>query len=295
MAHKTAHTLTPLALAAVLLSACPGLAQISEDPPVPILTGPKVNHEQAPATLVRRDFSGILQRLERHPAEAALDLVLESTGIDADRASAIEAVLAERRRVLDDLVIDRLDLLIKLSNGGAEADRAEAMAALREALAPLARGGALGDRIREHLPEPAAREHARLENEYMRAAIEDRRAMLESEVERASQRGIRVRARAIETLVLLGAEVRAAYERTIVLEAQRIEELIALLQLSPEQEGKVRRIIQAYSERTLLDKDARRDDQQRLGVFLEVAAELTPQQRRKLLEHVRGEGARAGS
>jgi len=63
-----------------------------------------------------------------------------------------------------------------------------------------------------------------------------------------------------------------------------------MLKLSPEQEGKVREIIQQYGEKTLLSKEARDDASSRLAVFLEVAAELTREQRRKLLEHVRGEG-----
>jgi hypothetical protein len=284
------RTPTSLAIAALLLAACPSLAmQVEDDDPKPLLAGPSVDARPDHASLVHRDFSGQFLRLDRHPAEAALDLVRERFAPDEDSVQAIEAILAERRKTLDDLVVDRLDVLIKLSNGGNEDDRAEAIAALRQAMAPIARKGQLGDRIRRHLSAEAATEHQRLEHEYVEAAIEDRVAMLQAEGGAMAERGLRMRARAIETLVGLGAEVKGAYERTIVQQGQRIDELIALLKLSPEQDGKVRRIIQEFGEKTLLSKEARDDASSRLAVFLEVAAELTPEQRRTLLEHARGE------
>ncbi|UYV12978.1 MAG: hypothetical protein NCW75_01525 [Phycisphaera sp.] len=283
------RTPTSLAFAAVLMAACPSLAMQQEEDEAPLLSGPTVEANAEQATLVRRDFSGEFQRLEHHPAEAALDLVREKFTIEEAPSQAIEAILAERRTALDDLVIDRLDVLIKLSNGGNDSDRAEAIAVLRRAMAPIARKGQLGDRIRRHLPTDAATEHQRLEREYLEAAIEDRVALLQAEQAGMGERGLRLRARAIEMLVGLGAEVKGAYERTIVQQGQRVEELIAMLTLSPEQEGKVRQIIQQYGEKTLLNKEARDDDKSRLAVFLEVAAELTPEQRRTLLEHVRGE------
>jgi len=279
---------TSLAIAATLLSACPSLALAQEDEP-PLLSGPSV---QAPAdapTLVRRDFSGSLQRLERHPAEAALDHVLDRFSIDHDVRDAIEAILGERRQALDALVIERLDLIIKLGNGGADRDRAEAIAELRRAMAPITRKGQLGDRVRALLPAEAAAEHRRLEREYVQAAVEDRMELLRAEsMEDAPERGVRMRARAIEMLVGLGAEVRGAYQRTIVQQGEQLEELLAMLKLTPEQDGKVRAIIAEYTEQSLLDKNVREDHSARLSVFLRVAGELTPGQRRTLLEHVRG-------
>ncbi len=284
------RTPTSLAIAALLMAACPSLAmQQEEDDDKPLLAGPSVDIQAEHTTLVHRDFSGEFQRLDRHPAEAALDLVRERFAIDEDSAQAIDAILAERRKTLDDLVVDRLDVLIKLSNGGNDEDRAEAIAVLRQAMGPIARKGQLGDRIRRHLPTDAATEHQRLEREYLEAAIEDRVALLQAEGGTMGERGLRMRARAIEMLVGLGAEVKGAYERTIVQQGQRVDELIALLNLSPDQEGKVRRIIQEYGEKTLLSKEARDDASSRLAVFLEVAAELTPEQRRTLLERARGE------
>jgi len=222
------RTPTSLAIAAALMAACPALAmqQQDEDDP-PLLSGPVVDAEAERATLVRRDFSGDFQRLERHPAEAALDLVREIHHLNEEQAKAIDAILTERRRVLDELVIDRLDVLIKLANGGSDADRAEAIAVLRRAMAPIMRKGQLGDRIRRHLPTDAATEHQRLEREYLDAAIEDRVELLEAENGGMGERGLRLRARAIEMLVGLGAEVKGAYERTIVQQGQRVEELIA--------------------------------------------------------------------
>ncbi len=285
----TTRTPTSIAIAAFLVAACPSLAMQQEADEKPLLSGPSVNDDAA-LTLVNRDFSGEFQRLERHPAEAAYRLVLEHYEIDEASRESIDTILADRRKVLDELVIDRLDVLIKLANGGNERDRAEAIGVLRRAMAPEARKGALGDRIRAHLPADAAAEHQRLEREYQEAATEDRIELLRAERGGMGERGLRLRAQAIENLVGLGAEVKSAYERTIVQRGEELDELIAALKLSPEQEGKVRRLVQAYGEKTLLDKEARDDQQGRLALFLEIAAELTPQQRRMLLERVRGEG-----
>lgn len=284
------RTPTSLAIAAVLMAACPSLAmqQQDEDDP-PLLSGPAVDAESEQATLVRRDFSGEFQRLERHPAEAALQLVRESYTIEEAGAQAIDAILAERRKVLDDLVIDRLDLLIKLGSGPSDRDWYEAIAALRRVMAPLAIRGSLGDRIRTHLPEDAAAEHERLEKEYVRAAVADRVELLKAEDGQGDRpRGLHLRAQAIETLVGLGAEVKSAYERTLVQEGERLEALLTSLNLTPEQEGKVRAIIGEYTDKALLDKKTRENDGARLAVFLRVAAELDADQRTTLIEYARG-------
>ncbi|MEQ9095573.1 MAG: hypothetical protein RIE32_04855 [Phycisphaerales bacterium] len=289
-ARLTNRTPTSLAIAALLVAACPSLALQQDSDDAPLLAGPSVGGQAEPLTLVRHDFTGAFQRLDRHPAEAALALIRENFTVEPSADGAIASILADRRRLLDDLVVERLDVLIKLANGGDERDRVEAIGVLRRAMAPEARKGALGDRIRAHLPGPAAAEHARLEREYLDAAIADRVQLLEAERAGMGQGALRLRARAIETLVGLGAEVRSAYERTIVQKGEQLDELIAALNLSPEQEGTVRRLVQAYGEETLLDKDAREDQKGRLALFLQIAAELTPDQRRALIAHARGEG-----
>ena len=286
-AANSARRPTTLAVAAALMSACPALA-LAQDVDPPLLSGPAVSMTDEKPTLVKRDFSGTFQRLERHPAEAALDHVLDRFSLDQPTREAIEAILAERRQVLDELVVDRLDLLIKLNSGGSERDRAEAIRALREAMAPVTRKGQLGDRIRALLTADAAAEHKRLEHEYTQAAIEDRIELLKAERMGGAERGLRMRAQAIEMLVGLGAEVRAAYERTLVQQGEELEEVIAMLKLTPEQDGKVRKIIQEYTEKAILDKELRENDKARTEVFLKVAAELTPEQRRTLMRHYRG-------
>jgi len=248
-----------------------------------------VGADAAKSTLVRRGFSGEFERLRGHPAEAALELILDRYAVDEASRNAISAVLQERRRVLDDLVVDRLDLLVKLANGASEHDRAQAINALRRAMAPIAKQGSLGDRIRQHLPADAATEHNRLEREYMRAAIDDRVAMLEAENSESRQRGLRLRARAIEILVSLGAEVQQAYERTLVQEGERLDEIVRMLDLTPEQERTVRQIVGQHAAITRLDKEAEDSDHGRFEVFVKVAAELSPEQRRRLVAHIRGE------
>jgi hypothetical protein len=284
----TTRTPTSIAIAAFLVAACPSLAMQQEADEKPLLSGPSVD-DQTELTLVNRNFSGEFQRLDRHPAEAAYQLIRSRYAIAPENAAEIEEALQERRTVLDELVIDRLDLLIKFSNGGNDKDWSEAIAAVRKAMAPLAMKGMLGDRIRRHLPSDAAAEHQRLEREYVRAAVADRIELLRAEARDGEVvRGIGLRAHAIETLVGLGAEVKAAYERTLVQEGERLESLISSLNLSPEQEGKVRQIIGEYTDAALADRKTLENDGARLAVFLRVAAELDADQRRILIEYARG-------
>lgn len=303
--HQTTpkrRTLTWLSLAAALTAACPALGvqdapqndpnrEAEQEATPTLLGGPTVDAKGERATLVRRSFTGELERLERHPAEAALDLI----DVPEDARPAIDQILAERRRVLDELVVDRLDLLVKLANGGTQDDRRQSMRALRDAMAPLVRKGELGERIRQLLPQDLAAEHQRLEREYVRAAVEERLRTLRQESDAMGSgrqdRGLRMRAYAIERLVGLGAEVKGAYERTLVQQGERLDRIIDQLNLTPEQEGNVRRIIQRSNENTLLGENPRKPtERERLAVFLEVAAELTPEQRRQLVRIARGEG-----
>lgn len=311
--------LSALAVAAVLLSACPGLAwpqaDVQDSPPGPngapaqadaqdtsqatdradaqggsgLLAGPSIEHVPAPPTLVQRDFAGRIVRLPGHPAQAAAELLLERNDqVSAPARQAIDAILAERRRALDELVIDRLDLLLALRDSPSQQARGQAIADLRRALAPLASQGDLGQRIRACLPEPLAAEHLRLEQEYRNALVEERLETLRRERPDSPAGLLRLRARAIENLLMLGEELRAAYDRTIVQQGEDFEALLARLALTPEQEGKVRAIVGRYAQRALLDAQVREDRSARVRVFLEVAAELTPDQRRVLLDHVRG-------
>jgi hypothetical protein len=65
-------------------------------PPDP-LSGPAVEVEAAPDTLVRRDFEGRLEPLDEEPGLAALRLL----GLDAGRMARVEAIVVDRQRQFD--------------------------------------------------------------------------------------------------------------------------------------------------------------------------------------------------
>lgn len=157
-----------------LLSACAAARQ-EADGTGPVLGGPSVQPRVVGPTLVERDYAGAVKRLDMLPEEAALKL-LELD--DATRAAA-DAVLAQRAAILDTVVVEQLDLLVKLGTASAAGDKRDQLALaleLARALEPLRQRGTLREELGRVLPPgPRARFDALLD-EYWNAIVEEHRA-----------------------------------------------------------------------------------------------------------------------
>src|SRR5436853_2085458 len=94
------------------------------------LGGPRVNGGErvGPATLVQRDFSGKIKRLEVPPEEAAL----ERLNLDQPTREKIQSVLAARAQVLDKIVVDNIDLVVRFANARQAGDKPEQIKLLGE-------------------------------------------------------------------------------------------------------------------------------------------------------------------
>lgn len=283
-------------LAAALLAAAPGLAAPTPPAPTPDagdapLRGPTVQPAPAPRTLVQRDLAGKLIPLDTHPAEAAVRLL----DLDPATRAKVDAILLERSRLLDALVTENFELLVRL-NAARESGRHEEAARLFRELSakarPLRDRGPLARELMAVLSPEQAAELRRLIQEYWQAAVKE-----ELEAKHAAAAGenpddhtpvddpapadLRAAARD-EMHAIVRGEIRRAYERTIASAAREFDELIKDLRLTPEQESQVRKIVGDSFQRTY----GKATQAERIQVFWQVYSLLDDDQKAELLRRL---------
>lgn len=245
------------------------------------LAGPRVAaREGQRPTIVRRDFNGVIERPDATPAEAALDLIT----LDDDSRKAVRDVLARRAAGLDAFVRENLELLGQISNANQSGDRAESLRLLAEAapkLRPTLGRAPLEEQLAQVLPEPKARELRHLVREYRNAVRNEAvtKARAQGETLTPAQATIR------ESLSELGQEIRRAYERQFLGRQAELDRVLAMLNLQPAQETRIRNLITEHVQAT----KGNPTQAQRLQLFTRIAAELDREQRATLLREYRGE------
>lgn len=294
-----------LCMLALVCARSPWACAQSESAPAPssaendALSGPKVDEAQTGPTLIERNFDGTLKKPEVRPEEAAARRLRLS---DPEK-SRVDAVLSERSAELDAIVRANIETLLKVQTARASGDKktvAEATKELTEALRPLVAKGRLAERIAGAL-EPANAEHYnRMLRDYYRALINDGRKerprgdpMDEMNPERATPAPEAPRAdppradppRASRVMLeVLGQEVRRSYERIAAEGQARLEEISERLDLTAEQRAKVTALASEFGQKSKLNPTPA----QRAELFGKVLAELTPEQRIKAVELIRG-------
>jgi len=260
-------------LLAVLVLSAPISAQIEEPAP---LSGPKIAAAAARATLVERDFEGRLRELEVSPEESAIALL----NLDAQAQRRVDAVLAERAAVIDRIVSGNLELLVRLSSAmqAEPAERVQLVMEASEALKPLRHRGPLLQEIGGVLPEDKAAELNRLVVEY-RAALRDD-ILAESKSRGENLRPAQVAARM--RLAGVGQEIRRSYDRLIAAGTERLERTISRLNLTPEQDGKVRNLVFDFFQQTM----GKATESQKRELFVRLLTQLDAKQRRELMRMV---------
>lgn len=243
----------------------------------PLLAGPRLEDEASERSLVKFDFNGGLRRLDRSPEEAALDAL----NLDSSSRDAADAILTERFSALDDAVRGNLELLIELNVARQAGNKPEAAVLLRrllDKLEPLrmnARAqGRVRDRIAYVLPNEERREFSRLIDEYWRALVQDEMQQAEIRKEKLTLTQAYVRV----TLGAVGTELRRSFERQFKAREKQFESLLVSLNLFPEQETKVRKVVQEFVERTKGKPNARES----FELTMKILPELDPSQRRTL-------------
>jgi hypothetical protein len=242
------------------------------------LAGPKVDEAAAKPTLVRRDMSNRLRRLDLPAEEAALELIR----LSPDEKGEVAHVLKERAKVIDRVVADNLELLLKVQLARDANDAKGQRDLLQELFAKfgeLRERGSLRDEIAYVLSDEHAAQFREMVDEYHAAIVRDE---LKG---RAGQDDARGRAIVVrERLLAFGQEVRRSYDRQVQAKTAQLDDLLASIQATPEQEEKIRKItsdaFQASAGKPTL--------QQRREAFLKVFRVLNTDQRRTVLEQLYG-------
>ncbi|MFN0131344.1 MAG: hypothetical protein ACKVW3_02235 [Phycisphaerales bacterium] len=277
------------AVALGIASGCVSVRAQSDSPPTAegaALAGPKVS-ERSTTTLIERDFAGKVKRLDTPPEEASLALL----DLDEATRAATTRILNERAAIMDGIVRDNIDLLLKFVTARQGGDRAAIVSLLGEfnaKLEPLRARGELVDEIHDALPPAMRGRFTTLVTEYRKAVTDEAAGEAKTKGERARPRAAAMR----ERLADLGLEVKRSYERLIGAGQRDFEALIEELQLAPEQETKVRNLAQEYVQKT---KGKPTPAQQR-QLVTSIMAHLTPEQNKVLLSKLaaaRGEGQTA--
>lgn len=250
------------------------------------LRGPTLDkHPDRPQrSIVERDFNGRLKKHEDHPVLVALSR-LELT---ADEKAAADKVLGERAAAIDTIVRDNLKELVQLDGAKKSGDAAATNKLQADLLAkakPFFQRGTMLAELMPVLPESKFVELRKMVEEYTRIATQDRAADPMSGKDKPNAVG-NLLTQGFENF---GAEAKASFKRVVEAGGKDFDKLIQMLQLTPEQESKVRQLAGDLYQKTY-GKPTKR---QQFKLFLSIYAELDTQQRHRLAEYI-GEEARAG-
>jgi hypothetical protein len=241
------------------------------------LSGPTVSTATDSAlTLIERDFSGSLRRLETSAEEAALAKLT----LTAEEKSLTDTILRERAAILDGVVGKNTGLLVRLQ-GLRTAPTPDGRAALREMtqkLEPLRARGRLRDEIATALEILNQKRFVAMVDEYHDAILE----LTLEELRKEKPEATRAEAVARMSLLGVGEEIRRSYERTLAEKTGRLDAVIELLELTEAQEAKVRSIALEFGQKSL-GKPTRAQIRKLLA---DVSAELTPEQRAKFVREI---------
>jgi len=238
------------------------------------LSGPAVTERAGGPTLVEKDFSGRLKRPEIPPEEAAYVLVKPG----AESKAKADAILAERAEILDKIVVENLDVIVKFANARQAGDRRDQILLLSQLmgkLQPLNARGNLGTELRGTLDEAKAKQYDTILAEYRKAAADEANREAKARGERLTPRQIETR----ENLQSLGAEIKRSYERQITAKVTEFDRIIGQLGLEPEQETNIRNLVTEFGQQT----KGKATPEQRRDLFFRIMARLNPDQQRKLM------------
>jgi autonomous glycyl radical cofactor GrcA len=267
--------MTPTPALAALLLALPAWAQNAPqpDPPAP-LAGPKVDEKTAGPTLVQYGMTNRLRRLDRPPEEAALELLRLS---DSEKAE-VEHILADRAAAVDKIVAQNIPLLLQAQLAREANDQKalrEHLRAIFDKFAAVRARGSLREEIAYVLSDEHARQFEDLVTEYGKALVRDE---VKNADEARGERGRSILLR--EQLLTFGQEIRRSYERQVQARTARLEEFLKTIDATPEQAERLARIARDAFEAS----NGHPTLQQRRETIARVLRELTPDQRRAVLE-----------
>jgi hypothetical protein len=264
------------------------------------LGGPRVESRPEARTLVRRAMGGELEALDQRPEAAAVELLDLSERERADVQRVLEARAALVSKVLSehyDLVLRAQGLRQAMQEGGDRREAAGLLRDLREAVQPLLEP-ALRTQVAAVLNPSSRAEFERLVDEYMAALAQEgarggdgsrpaRRGARANGEEGAGAMGEGFARRRVE-MVLVQREMGRALQGAVAMRQEQVAEFFKAIGATPEQEAKLRAIMQRGMRDAAAAGDDAPGDSARGERLRRILAELTPEQRRAALQHFRG-------
>lgn len=267
------------------------------------LAGPKVDKAPAGKTLVERNFDGSLVRLEERPERAAIDLL----ALTPEQRKTALALFDERGAAVQKLLYDHFDTFLAVQaarQGGAFRPGGDAKE--REQLAPrmkeihdaAAEAGLvrppLVEQVAKVLPEDQGPEFRRLVSEYM-TALEAQNQREAGPMQGAftrpgsptpdgPRRGYGPGPERTEMNLLL-REVARTLGGIVQERKERLEALFKAVDATPEQRTAIEKIIREGAEK---NRGRPPTPEQRAENFRKIMDLLTPEQREKAREQLRG-------
>lgn len=260
--------------AAGLVCAGPPGDRAKPSPRPDALAGPFVETTPHERSLVRRDFSGRLVRLDGLPVNAALDLM----DLTPEEKAAAMRPLTERAVAIEKILRENTRLVLEAQGAfkpGDDGRGQRAVVKLYNLARPVFAAGSPLDLTAAELPGEKARELRRLVGEYTRAAVADRMA---GNVDGKKQD--RFGAFVAERVAVFGKEVELAAKRTFEGGEKDFRELSRKLGLTPEQESKIQAMFVGMMTRDY----AKPSKGEQLRVMLSAYKLLTDEQRARLRE-----------
>jgi hypothetical protein len=276
------------------------------------MRGPSVKESPKPLTLVKRDMSGNLERLDARPEQAAIGLL----GLSAEEKKAPEKVLTDRFTAVTKLLQEHYDLFLKLQgarqSGAKPSEVRPLMREMHDYAQPLL-DNPLEDQVEATLPEGKRAEFGRLVDEYKRViAAEEPGGMGAGNGtgggkgrgtgEGAGKDEMKPDAPSVGKapgngpipprveMNLLMREMGRALNAMVTERKERLAELLKAVDATPEQEGQITAIVRAAAEsnRAAGAGIKERTPEEKLAVWEKIMAVLTPEQRAKAREMRRG-------
>ncbi len=274
--NATLRTPAALIALAIALFAAPALSAEPDTPRDP-LAGPSVSEKKKPLTIIERDADGRVKRLEVTPAEAAAKIM----SLSKETREKVDNVLVTQAATMDQVVRDNFDLIVKAAGAFDSKDKVASTRYLQElwqVSEPVRKRGQLVEQIAKVLSKAEADQLRSLVREYLKARLKDEEDAAASKGESFDN----IKFNIGETLHALGHEVRRSYERVVGQGANDFEKLLANLNLTPEQDSKVRGRVLDLVQRS----GPGATGAQKFRVFMQIINELTPEQRKILGEHL---------
>ncbi len=249
-----------------------------------VLSGPGVG-KAGRKSIVSRTFEGTLERLDVWPEEAAVELL----ALSEESRRAINDILAERAAVIDRVVSENLDALVKLANDGEGGRWFGALTHLRafqkKIESQLEDTRPLVERFAEALPREQAEELERMVEEYWEALAADE---VGGEIEKFGGRVKAALAKKTDSLRLMGEELGRAYQRIEKSAAVYAEYFINELGFTGANADAVREVVREFL--STVDDPEELMEEEWVPAIRALYKKLDEQGRAVLFEFVLGQG-----